>query len=76
MTKVQDYVEARAPDVSEGSSKSALEIARMRFANGEITAEEFDEIRKRLQEQGLVCANVSVPRVRRCTALVCVGDKF
>ena len=37
-------------DVSGGSSKPALETARMRFASGEITAEEFDEIRRKLQE--------------------------
>ena len=48
---LQDQKEAQVKnDVSEGSSKSAIEIARMRFANGEITAEEFDEIRKILQE--------------------------
>jgi len=31
-----------------GEEKSALEIAKVRFAKGEITEEEFEEIKKRL----------------------------
>ena len=36
-------------DIIVNRENEALEIARMRYARGEITAEEFEEIKKRLK---------------------------
>ena len=43
---------ARRGDVASGAAGDALEIARRRLASGEITAEEYEQIRRVLRGEG------------------------
>lgn len=49
--KQPDKIESALPETPIlQSSDNALEIARNRFARGEITAEEYEDLKKRLSE--------------------------